>query len=43
MAYNSLGSVLQGKNQLDTAIYAYSKAFELDPKFAKAHCNLGLH
>ena len=32
---------MSDQRKLDEAIAAYRKAIELDPKYARAHCNLG--
>lgn len=36
-----IGNILQDKDKFDEAIYMYNKALEKDPKFYKAHYNLG--
>ena len=41
LAHANLGIALKDKGQVDEAIACYRKAIELDPKFARAHNNLG--
>lgn len=36
-----IGNILQDKDRLDEAIYMYKKAIEKNPKYYKAHYNLG--
>ena len=36
-----LGNILQDKEKIDEAIYMYNKAIAADPKYYKAHYNLG--
>ena len=36
-----IGNILQDKDKLDEAIYMYKQAIEKDPKYYKAHYNLG--
>jgi tetratricopeptide (TPR) repeat protein len=36
-----IGNILQDKDKLDEATYMYKKAIEKDPKYYKAHYNLG--
>lgn len=36
-----IGNILQDKDKLDEAIYMYKMAIEKDPKYYKAHYNLG--
>lgn len=36
-----IGNILQDKEKIDEAIYMFNKAIALDPKFYKAHYNLG--
>lgn len=36
-----LGNILQDKEKIDEAIYMFKKAIETNPKFYKAHYNLG--
>jgi tetratricopeptide (TPR) repeat protein len=36
-----IGNILQDKDKLDEAIFMYKKAIEKDPKYYKAHYNLG--
>lgn len=36
-----IGNILQDKDKLDEAIYMFKKSIEKDPKFYKAHYNLG--
>ncbi len=42
LAYCTLGSALQDKNDLPGAIEAYNEAIRLAPHFAAAHANLGV-
>lgn len=41
-AYNSLGFIYSQQRQLQLAASYYEKAIEINPKFAKAHHNLGM-
>ena len=36
-----IGNILQDKDKIDSAIHMYQKAIEKDPKYYKAHYNLG--
>jgi len=36
-----IGNILQDKDRLDEAVYMYKKAIEKNPKYYKAHYNLG--
>lgn len=36
-----LGNIMQDKEKIDEAVYMYSKAIALNPKYYKAHYNLG--
>ena len=36
-----IGNILQDKDKIDEAIYMFKKAIEKDPKYYKAHYNLG--
>ena len=36
-----IGNILQDKEKIDEAIYMYKKAIEVNPKYYKAHYNLG--
>ena len=36
-----IGNILQDKDKLDEAIYMFKKSIEKDPKYYKAHYNLG--
>ena len=36
-----IGNILQDKDKLDEAVYMYKKAIEKEPKYYKAHYNLG--
>ncbi len=36
-----IGNILQDKDRIDEAIYMFQKAIEKDPKYYKAHYNLG--
>ncbi len=36
-----IGNILQDKDRIDEAIYMYKKSIEVDPKYYKAHYNLG--
>lgn len=36
-----IGNILQDKDRLDEAVYMFKKAIEVDPKYYKAHYNLG--
>lgn len=36
-----IGNILQDKDRIDEAIYMFKKALEIDPKYYKAHYNLG--
>ncbi len=36
-----IGNILQDKDRLDEAIYMFKKAIDKDPKYYKAHYNLG--
>lgn len=36
-----IGNILQDKEKIDEAIYMYNKAISADPKYYKAHYNLG--
>jgi tetratricopeptide (TPR) repeat protein/serine/threonine protein kinase len=40
-SHDNLGIALAGKGQLDEAIACFRKAIALDPKYARAHANLG--
>ena len=41
-AYNSLGLALREQGKFDEARSAYESALALDPKYARAHFNLGV-
>lgn len=36
-----IGNILQDKDRLDEAVYMFKKAIDVDPKYYKAHYNLG--
>lgn len=36
-----IGNILQDKDRLDEAVYMYKKSIEVNPKYYKAHYNLG--
>ena len=36
-----IGNILQDKDRIDEAIYMFKKSIEVDPKYYKAHYNLG--
>ena len=36
-----LGNILQDKDRIDEALYMFKKSIEVDPKYYKAHYNLG--
>lgn len=36
-----IGNILQDKDKIDEAVYMFKKSIEKDPKFYKAHYNLG--
>ena len=36
-----IGNILQDKDRIDEAVYMFKKSIEKDPKFYKAHYNLG--
>ncbi|MCM1339608.1 MAG: tetratricopeptide repeat protein [Muribaculaceae bacterium] len=36
-----IGNILQDKDRIDEAVYMFQKSIEKDPKFYKAHYNLG--
>ncbi len=36
-----IGNILQDKDRLDEAVYMFKKSIETDPKYYKAHYNLG--
>ncbi len=36
-----IGNILQDKDRLNEAVYMFKKAIEVDPKYYKAHYNLG--
>jgi tetratricopeptide (TPR) repeat protein len=41
MAHNHLGNALKARGEVKEAIACYKKAVAVDPKYAKAYCNLG--
>jgi tetratricopeptide (TPR) repeat protein len=41
-SYNSMGVCYSGEGKIDSALYAYKMAFQLNPRFALAAYNVGL-